>query len=62
MAAILGLLFCPLQLYVSYLLCKVYWSNEELRPAFHAKAWIAAVINAPFVLTFLYLLRRLLTD
>lgn len=55
--AILGCFFWPLQLYVFWLLLKVLLSDEELRPAFRNQALIAALINAPFMLGFGYLLR-----
>lgn len=48
--AILGLLFFPLQVYVFWLLLRVYLSDEDLRGRSRSRAWVAAVINAPYVL------------
>ena len=43
--AVFGLLFWPLQLYVFWLLLKVYVSDEPLRPEHRWRAWVAAAIN-----------------
>lgn len=48
-AAILGLLFWPLELYVSWLLLKVLLSEERLASAQRRKAILATVINLPLL-------------
>ncbi len=50
--AIFGLLFLPLQLYVFWLLLKVFVSDEPLRAAKRRRALIAALINLPIVVVF----------
>jgi hypothetical protein len=58
--AVFGLLFWPLQLYVFWLLLKVYISEEPLRREDRRRAWVAAAINVPLMLLFCLLLRALL--
>jgi hypothetical protein len=60
-AAVFGLLFLPLQLYVSWLLLNIFFSNEPLRPRQRSRALLAGVINVPFLLIFLVLLKGFLT-
>jgi hypothetical protein len=50
--AIFGLLFLPLQFYVTYLLLLVVTSRETLSGRARRRALIAAAINIPFVLLF----------
>jgi hypothetical protein len=52
--AVLGLLFWPLQAYVSYLLMTVYFSSQTLAGRSRRHALIAAVINLPFFIVGLY--------
>jgi hypothetical protein len=59
--AVLGLLFLPLQLYVFWLLLKVYVSNEELRPDGRRRAFVAAFINLPVMAALCILVRIMLT-
>ena len=48
---LLGLL--PVQIYVFWLLMKVFNSKELLRPRYQIQAWLAAAINLPALLLFL---------
>ena len=48
---LMGLL--PLQIYVFWLLMKVFNSKELLRPLYQIQAWLAAAINLPALLLFL---------
>lgn len=48
--AIIGVLLMPMQLYMLYLLLKVFISDEELRDKYRRRAWLAAAINVPIVL------------
>jgi hypothetical protein len=52
-AAVLGLLFCPLELYASWLLLGVWLSEERLDPAYRRKAWAALAFNVPALLIYL---------
>src|SRR5262245_60532836 len=47
--AVLGLLFLPLQLYVFWLLLKVFISDEHLDPGKRRNAIVAAIINLPLM-------------
>jgi hypothetical protein len=49
LAALIGLLVIPLQLYVFWLLLKVFVSDEPLGPKHRRNAILAAVINLPIV-------------
>jgi len=59
-SALLGLLVCPLQLYTIWLLIRIFFSNEPLRPDKRRKAWLAAAIIVPYVVVLLVELRMLL--
>jgi hypothetical protein len=48
--AIFGILFTPIQLYVTYLLILVWFSDEPLAAREHRHAIIAALINIPLLL------------
>ena len=61
LGAVFGLLFWPLELYVFWLLLKVYTSDEELHPLKRRKALFAALINLPLMVMFCLILGRLLT-
>jgi hypothetical protein len=50
--AVFGLLLLPLQLYVFWLLLKVFVSDERLGPEERRHAVVAAVINLPILLSF----------
>jgi hypothetical protein len=52
-AAVLGLLFCPLELYASWLLLGVWLSGERLDPVYRRKAWVALAFNVPALLIYL---------
>jgi hypothetical protein len=58
--AVLGLLFFPFQLYVFWLLLKVFVSNDPLGPRFRRLAWGAALLNLPFIIGFCLILRFIL--
>jgi hypothetical protein len=60
--AVLGLLFLPLQMYVFYLVLKVYVSDDELSEEHRRRAWMAAAINLPLVLILGLFLRAWLLD
>jgi len=47
-SAILGVLFCPLQLYTAWLLFLVLVNNEPLRPRYFWYAVGAAVVLVPY--------------
>jgi hypothetical protein len=51
-AAIVGLVVCPVQLYVTWLLLKVFFSDEPLRDRLRWRPWVALAINLPALLTF----------
>jgi hypothetical protein len=59
-----GMVFClfflPLQLYIFWLLLKVFLSDERLATPYRHHAIIAAMVNLPIVLAILYWLRTLL--
>jgi hypothetical protein len=57
--AFLGLLFLPLQLYVSWLLLGVFLSEELLRGKHRRHAWWAAAVNLPLMVVFGLVLRSL---
>jgi len=57
-AAILGCAIFPLQIYVTFLLIKVFLANDVLRPKSLRRAWWAFWINLPFVLGLLWFLRE----
>jgi hypothetical protein len=59
--AVLGLLFFPLQLYVFWLLLKVYISDEQLHPARRRAAFAAALINLPVMAALCFLTRIMLS-
>jgi hypothetical protein len=50
LGAVFGLLFFPLQFYVSYLLLRVLFSTEALGGRSRGRARVAAAINVPFML------------
>lgn len=52
-AAVLGLLFCPLELYASWLLLGVWLSEERLDAAHRRKAWTALTFNVFALLVYL---------
>jgi hypothetical protein len=52
--AIFSIFVFPLQLYVFWLLLKVFVSEEQLRPRHRRHAMIAAVINLPIVVLILF--------
>ncbi len=54
--AVLCLIFLPLELYVFWLLLKVYVSEEELHPAKRWKVVGAWLINLPIVVVFVWLM------
>jgi hypothetical protein len=55
--AVIGLFFLPLQLYVFWLLLKVFVSEESLSRRCRNRAFIAAAINLPLMLLLCFLLR-----
>lgn len=56
--AVLGILFAPLQIYVFYLLLfKIFASDEPLRPVYTRRACQAALINIPYMIMILFLIR-----
>jgi len=57
--AIFGILFCPLQVYVFWLLLKVFASGQPLGARYRGEAIVAAAINLPFLLLILVLLRAM---
>jgi Putative prokaryotic signal transducing protein len=60
--AVVGLLFLPLQLYVFYLLLKIFVSREPLADRERRKALVAAAINLPFMIALCFLLRAVLSS
>jgi len=58
--AVLGLLFIPLQMYVFWLLLKVFLSDEPLRPDKRRNAILAGIINLPMVFGFCLFFRAIL--
>lgn len=61
-AAIFGIAFLPLQFYVSWLLLRIFFSNESLRPKQLSRVLLASAINLPFVLIAIVLLKGLLAS
>ncbi len=59
--AMFGLVLFPLQFYVSWLLLKVYLSDDPLGIEARGKVIIAAIINLPCVLLFLLMLKLLVS-
>ncbi len=57
--AVIGVLFMPLQLYVFWLLLKVFVSEESLSRRSRTRAFVAAAINLPLMLLLCFLLRLL---
>lgn len=55
--AVFGLLFWPLQLYVTWLLIKVATSEEPLAAEYRRYAWAGAAINLPMIVGFCVLWR-----
>ena len=55
--AVFGLVFLPLQLYVSWLLLKVFVSRERLGPHSRPSVVIASIINLPVMLGFFLVFR-----
>jgi Putative prokaryotic signal transducing protein len=60
--AVVGLLFLPLQLYIFYLLLKIFVSREPLGDRGRRKALTAAVINLPLMIGLCFLLRAVLSS
>ncbi|HZU35229.1 MAG TPA: hypothetical protein VFA18_04955 [Gemmataceae bacterium] len=58
--AVLGLLLWPLQLYVFWLLLRVFLSDEPLTPETRRLATIAACINLPVIALCCWLLGQFL--
>jgi hypothetical protein len=56
--ALFGLLFFPLELYVFWLLIKVFTSDERVNPRQLRRALMAAVINVPAVLLILFICKE----
>jgi hypothetical protein len=61
-AAVLGLLLVPLQLYVFWLVLKVFLSDDRLAPRPRRRAVVAGVICVPFVLVMLRVAVGLLAE
>jgi hypothetical protein len=59
--AVLGLLLLPLQVYVFWVLVKVFVSDERLGPGKRRNAVVAAIINLPLMFGFCLLLRAILS-
>jgi hypothetical protein len=55
--AVLGILFRPIQLYVFYLLLRVFVSEERLEARPRHRAIVAAIVNLPFILGLCVFLR-----
>ena len=55
----MGLLFLPLQLYVFWLLLKVFVSEESLSRNSRNRAFAAAAVNFPLIVLFCLFLRSL---
>lgn len=56
-SAVIGCFFVPLQAYTSWLLLRVWFSDEPLRSEWRRQAFLALAINVPFVLIFLSVLK-----
>src|SRR4029453_7516835 len=50
-SAVLGILFCPLQLYTAWLLFMVAMADEPLRPRYYWYSLGAAALLVPYLLT-----------
>jgi len=57
--AVFGMIFCPLQIWVFWLLLKVFLSNESLSDVKRWKAIFAAVFNLPYVIGIVWWLKML---
>jgi hypothetical protein len=57
--AVIGLLFLPLQLYVFWLLLKVFISEEPLSERLRNRAFVAAAINLPLIVVLGFFARSL---
>jgi Putative prokaryotic signal transducing protein len=55
--AIIGLFLLPLQLYVFWLLLRIFASDQTLAGKHRTRAIVAALINLPLMIGFCYLLR-----
>jgi len=60
--AILGLLFLPLQIFVFYLLLRIFVSTDSLGDRQRRKVLIASVINLPLMIGLCFLLRAVLSS
>ena len=60
--ALLGILFFPLQIWVAWLVWKVYLSDLPLNSECRRAAWWAFVINGMFVMLFLMWIRVEIAD
>jgi hypothetical protein len=60
--AFVGLLFIPLQVYVFYLLLKVFVSQERLADRARRRALVAAAINLPVMIGICCFLRAMLSS
>lgn len=54
-AALLGLLFPPLELYALWLVLGIVASRESLQPTFRNRAWFAGILSASVVLAVWFL-------
>ncbi len=54
----MSLLFPPLYLFVFWLILKVHFANEPLRPQLRKRAWIAALIAMPVVALTLFVIQE----
>ncbi|MBI1322069.1 hypothetical protein GC170_02620 [bacterium] len=52
--AAFGLIFIPLQFYVTLLLARVYFGGENLRPRYRRRAILAAVVNMTFLVLMMF--------
>ncbi len=55
--AAFGLIFVPLQFYVTLLLADVYFAGEKLRPRYRRRAIVAAIVNFLFLVLLTFYLR-----
>lgn len=60
--ALISLAALPIQLFVFWLVLKVYFSKEPLRASLRKRAWIAAAISLPVVLIAIPIFSLLLTE
>ena len=58
--ALIGLIFIPIQAYVFVLLIRIFLSNERLEAHHRQRAIWAAVINIPYMVIFLLLVRAVI--